>query len=268
MPDLLVDTPIDGVTRITFNREARLNAFTSATVDELLGLLGTLATDLSCRVVLLTGAGRAFSSGHDTTDATPPGWLDPHLGPLHRNLLQNKWWARIVTALRSLPQPVIAAVNGPAAGGALALVLGADLRVAARSARFVNAFHTLGASGTEFGIAWLLQRAVGSQHAAELVLTGRPVDAEEAAAMGLVLRVVDDGDLESEVLGLASAIVATQPLGAWLSKTTLWASMEVASLEAAIELEARGQILALAAEDVNEFHRARAEGRPAQFEGR
>ncbi|HMD44797.1 MAG TPA: enoyl-CoA hydratase-related protein [Acidimicrobiales bacterium] len=268
MADLLVDTPLEGVTRITFNRPATLNAFTSAMLEELLALFGALAHDLSSRVVVLTGAGRAFSSGHDTTDHSPPPWLAPGLGPLHSSLLQNKWWARVIPAQRAMPQPVIAAINGPVAGGALAIALGADLRVAARSARFVNAFHTLGGSGTELGVAWVLQRTIGPQATAEFLFTDRPIGANEAARTGLVLRTVDDEALEDEVLGLAAGIVETQPLGAWLTKTTLWSSLEVPSLEAAIELEGRGQILALAADDATERRQARAEGRPPRYSGR
>jgi enoyl-CoA hydratase len=268
VPDLLVDSPEEGVTRITFNRPETLNAFTNATLEEFFLVLGGLRTDFSTRVVVLTGAGRAFSSGHDHTDHSTPSWLADDLGTIPSNLVQQRWWAQVVPTLRSLPQPVVAAVNGPVAGGGYAIALGADLRLAGRSARFVNAFHTLGATGTELGVAFLLQRAVGPQHAAEIMLTDRRLDADEAAALGLVLRVVPDDELETATLELCRRILAMQPLGAWLTKSALWAGIDGQSLESAIELEARGQILALATGDAAEHRRAKEEGRAPRYRWR
>ena len=163
-------------------------------------------------------------------------------------MYQQKYVAELVPRMRALPQPVIAAVNGPAAGAGYALALGADLRVASTSAVFVDAFVKIGASGAEMGLSWLLQRIVGATRAAELVLTGRRVDADEAARIGLVLDTVPDGEVVDAALALAEQIIVNTPLGTWMGKATLWSNLEIPSLEAAIDLEARTQILTLGTE--------------------
>jgi enoyl-CoA hydratase len=180
-------------------------------------------------------------------------------------MYQQKYVAQLVPRIRALPQPVIAAVNGPAAGAGYAIALGADLRLAATSAAFVDAFVKIGATGAELGLSWLLQRIVGATRAAELVLTGRRVDGDEAARIGLVLRTVPDGELLDAALALADEIVANTPFGTWMGKATLWSNLEIPSLEAAIDLEARTQILTLGTEDAKEQLLAYRERRPATY---
>ena len=266
--DVLVDRPRDGIAVVTLNRPDRLNAFTSQMFDRLLAVLEQLGRDPSCRVVVVTGSGRGFCSGDDLRDYRPPDWVPTDVGPVHSNLYQQKHVAQLVPRLRALPQPVIAAVNGPTAGAGYALALGADLRIAAESAVFVDAFVKIGASGAEMGLSWLLQRIVGATRAAELVLTGRRVDGAEAAEIGLVLRTVPDADLRTTALDLADQIVANTPLGTWTGKATLWSNLEIPSLEAAIDLEARTQILALSTEDGKEQLRAHREHRGARYSNR
>src|SRR5579872_4437556 len=162
---------------------------------ELYATLETLGRDETCRVIVVTGAGRGFCAGDDLAEYRAPEWVPVDVGPIQSNMYQQKYVAQLVPRLRALPQPVIAAVNGPTAGAGYALALGADLRIAAESALFVDAFVKIGASGAELGLSWLLQRIVGATRAAELVLTGRRVDATEAAAIGLVLRTVPDDAL-------------------------------------------------------------------------
>lgn len=156
-------------------------------------------------------------------------------------------------------------MNGPTAGAGYPLALGADLRLAARSALFVDAFVKIGASGAEMGLSWLLQRIVGATRAAELVLTGRRVDGEEAARIGLVLDVVPDGEVLGAALNLADQIVENTPFGTWMGKATLWSNLEIPSLEAAIDLEARTQILTLATEDGKEQLLAYREKRAPRY---
>jgi len=184
---------------------------------------------------------------------------------MHSNMYQQKYGAELVPRMRALPQPVIAAVNGPAAGAGYALALGADLRVAAASAVFVDAFVKIGASGAEMGLSWLLQRIVGATRAAELVLTGRRVDGDEAARIGLVLDTVPDGEVIDAALALAQQIIVNTPLGTWMGKATLWSNLEIPSLEAAIDLEARTQILTLGTDDAREQLDAYREGRQARY---
>jgi enoyl-CoA hydratase len=263
--DVLVDRPRPGVALVTLNRPARLNALTSEMLAEIYETLERLGRDATCRVIIVTGAGRGFCAGDDLRDYHPPSWVPSDVGPTHSNMYQQKYVAELVPRLRALPQPVIAAVNGPAAGAGYALALGADLRVAAESAVFVDAFVKIGASGAEMGLSWLLQRIVGATRAAELVLTGRRVDGDEAARIGLVLQTVPDGEVVDVALALAEQIIVNTPLGTWMGKATLWSNLEIPSLEAAIDLEARTQILTLGTDDAREQLAAFREQREARY---
>jgi enoyl-CoA hydratase len=265
-PEILVERPLDGVTRVTLNRPHHLNAVTERTAQLLFDTFDGIGRDVDCRVVVLTGAGRGFCAGDDTADYHAPEWIPvERLGFVQSNMYQQKVVATLVPRMRALPQPIIAAVNGPAAGFGYALALGADLRLAGRSAVFVNGYTNVGASGAEMGLSWLLQRIVGATRAAELVLTGRAVDAEEAERIGLVLRAVDDDALADAALELARAILAVNPFATWMGKTTLWANLEIPSLEAAIEMEAKTQILALVTDDAVERRDALRERRPPEY---
>ncbi len=266
--DVLTERPRPGVALVTLNRPHKLNALTSEMLGHIYGVLEGLGRDPSCRVIVVTGAGRGFCAGDDLQEWRPPDWTPTDVGPLHSNMYQQKYVAQLVPRLRSLPQPVIAAVNGAAAGAGYALALGADLRIASTSAVFVDAFVKIGASGAEMGLSWLLQRIVGATRAAELVLTGRRVNGVEAAAIGLVLETVPDTELLDSVYRLAEQIIVNTPLGTWMGKSTLWSNLEIPSLEAAIDLEARTQILTLATEDAKEQLRAYREQRPARYENR
>jgi enoyl-CoA hydratase len=263
--DVLVDWPRPGVALVTLNRPDRLNALTSEMLADIYRVLEDLGRNSTCRVIIVTGAGRGFCAGDDLRDYRPPTWVPADVGPLHSNMYQQKYVAELVPRIRALPQPVIAAVNGPAAGAGYALALGADLRVASASAVFVDAFVKIGASGAEMGLSWLLQRIVGATRAAELVLTGRRVDGEEAARIGLVLQTVPDGEVVDVALGLAEQIIVNTPMGTWMGKATLWSNLEIPSLEAAIDLEARTQILTLGTEDAREQLAAYREGREARY---
>jgi len=263
--DVLVDRARPEVPVVTLNRPHRLNALTSEMLELIYDTLRHLGRDPVCRVIIITGAGRGFCAGDDLKDYHPPDWVPTDVGPIHSNMYQQKYVAELVPRLRALPQPVIAAVNGPTAGAGYALALGADLRLASTSAVFVDAFVKIGASGAEMGLSWLLQRIVGATRAAELVLTGRRVDGEEAERIGLVLRTVPDDELLAAAHALADQIVVNTPLGSWMGKATLWSNLEIPSLEAAIDLEARTQILTLATEDAKEQLLAYREGRPASY---
>ena len=194
MDTLLVDQPHEGVTRITLDRPERLNAMNATLIAELHQALAGIAIDRSCRVVVLTGAGRGFCAGIDLAGyGEAPGSAE--LDRVGATFATQTHIAQLVPLVRSLPQPVIAAVNGAAAGGGLALALASDVRIASRSARFNVAFVRLGLSGCDIGVSWLLPRLIGASRAWELMLTGRIIDAEEADRIGLVLRVVPDDEL-------------------------------------------------------------------------
>jgi len=158
----------------------------------------------------------------------------------------------IVPALRNMPQPVIAAVNGPAYGGGMCLSLGADVRLAGRSAVFCGAGITNGLTGCELGVSWLLPRAVGTSRSNEIILTGRKVDAEEAERIGLVSQLLDDDEVVDRAVGMAVHLCTLSPLGLTLTKDTLWGSLEVGSLQTAVDLENRTQLLAGFTGNLNE----------------
>jgi enoyl-CoA hydratase len=163
-----------------------------------------------------------------------------------------------------MPQPIIAAVNGAAAGIGYALALAADLCIAAQSAKFVNVIHNAG-TGAELGLSYMLPRAVGVQRAAELLLTARAVAADEAARIGLALKVVPDEALMSEALALADAIAVNSPIGIWLTKQSLWFNQAAGSLEAAIELENRAVLASQSTADAAEKRTSAREKRKPKF---
>ena len=262
--DLLIDEPELGVRRLTLNRPDSLNAFTFQMYKDLYDELERIRFDSSVRVVLVTGAGRGFCSGHDLKNAGEVPWPTEGLGKPYRDRITMLGLGRIPLALRALPQPVICAVNGVAAGIGYTLALASDIAVAARSARFVNTTHNA-ATGCELGLSYLMARAVGSQRAAELLYTARPVAAEEAERIGLVLRAVDDDQLIEAALEIARNILVNVPLGVALTKQSLWLNQSAASLEMAIEMEARAAAMALSTEDAGEKRRAFWEKRSPRF---
>jgi enoyl-CoA hydratase len=242
MEELLCEEATPGVSILRLNRPAQLNALTDGMVTALGRLLDSIADSPACRVVILTGAGRAFCAGFDLSLAGDAPNSD--LGEARAWSTRQERFAGLVGRLRSLPQPVIAAVNGPAAGAGLGLVLAADVRLAGRAARFNAAFVRIGLSGCDIGVSYLLPRCVGLSRAFEIMLTGRFVDADEADRIGLVSQTVEDGHLLPRAMELAAQIVDNSPFGIWMTKRGMWSNVEITSLQAAIELENRTQVLA------------------------
>lgn len=264
MADILQERSPEGVVTLSLNRPDALNAFTFPMYDELIGILESLRADVRARVVILTGAGRAFSAGHDLRSTAANPWVDDALGRAYASKISISQIARIALLMRELPQPVIAAVKGPAAGVGFVFAVAADLCVAGRSAKFVNSLHNAG-SGHEMGLSWMLPRAIGTQRAAEILLTGRPVLGDEAASIGLALKCVEDEQLLAAAGELAAAIVANVPLGVWLTKQSLWINQGVGSLAAACEIEARAVFQAQTTEDKDEKRKSFFEKRPPVF---
>lgn len=260
---LLVERPRDGVVLVTLNRPERLNAITFGMFDEMHALCRELMTDADARVVVITGTGRGFCSGLDLDDAETLPDLTPH-----EMMLGQQHWAGAFVNFHELPQPVIAAVNGPAAGGGLGLALAADIRLASPAATFNAAFVRIGLSAGDVGVSWSLPRVVGLGRAAEIMLTGRFVDAEEAAAIGLVNRVVPAEDLLDEAFAMADLIAANTPFGVTLTKRVLNANVDAGSLSQAVEVENRGQTLATRGDDFREALAAFREKRPAKLTAR
>ncbi len=266
MADIETDTPAAGVQRITLNRPEALNALTFDMYETLIGIFETIRFDPTIHAVILTGAGRAFCAGHDVRAGGTARWVAPDQGVMQTKRAMLGRMGALPVLMRSLPQPIIAAVNGAAAGAGYSLALAADLTVAARSAKFVNAYHNAG-TGHEFGLSYLLPRAIGTQRAAELLLTGRPVLAEEAAAIGLVLRAVDDAELQPAALALAAQILTNSPIGTQLTKQSMRLNETAGSLDAALEMENRAILISQATADSAEKRKAFAERRPPHFTG-
>lgn len=260
---LLTDRSHPGVLLVTLNRPERFNAITFQMFDELHDLCRKLKDDDATRAVILTGAGRGFCSGLDLDEAATLADMTPaemYQGQEH--------WAGAYEALHDAPQPVIAAVNGAAAGGGLGLALAADIRVASTEARFNAAFVRIGLSAGDVGVSWSLPRVVGLGHAAEIMLTGEFVDAAEAGRIGLVNRVVAPGELLDAAFEIADRIAANTPFGVMLTKRVLQANVDAGSLRQAIEVENRGQTLATRGEDFREALAAFRAKRAPQFVGR
>jgi enoyl-CoA hydratase/carnithine racemase len=248
---VLRTAPRPGVVQLTLSRPERLNALTHPLVVELRAHVSQLREDRDCRVVVLTGAGRGFCSGLDLDGYGAVAGTED-FGPTHRWWAAQRELAAVMQELHRLPQPVIAAVNGPAAGGGLGLVCASDIRLASSKAVFSTSFIRIGASGCDVGTSWLLPRLVGAGRAHELIMTSRRFDAAEARAIGLVADVVPPDDLAARVDATADDLLRAPPLAMTLTKQAMWLSMEIPSLDAAIELENRQQVLSLVTTDADE----------------
>jgi enoyl-CoA hydratase len=262
---IVLDSPMAGVLRVTLNRPRHLNALTAELVEELYKVLDRVALDQKCRVLVLTGSGKGFCSGLDLNGY---GELDEGLGrgEIQRAFSVQQHIAGLVTRLRKLPQPVIAAVNGAASGGGFALVLGSDIRIAADTAKFNAAFVRIGLSGCDIGTSWLLPRLVGAGRAHELMLTGRLFPADEAKQMGLLVDVVPGEDLEDRVLEEAVSVMQNSPMGVRMTKEVMWSAMEIPGLQAAIDLENRTQVMLLQTLDHREALESFIENRRPDFQ--
>ena len=260
---ITVTQPAEGVALITLNRPDRLNAMTVTMFDELEETARSIGGDSDVRVVILTGAGKAFCAGYDLDDAEGIPELSP-LGMLER----QEHAARAMVAVRSLPVPVIAAVNGAAAGGGFSLSLTADIRLGSPTAKFNAAYVRIGLSVGDLGASWLLPRLIGPGRAAEIAYTGRIVEAEEAERLGLLNAVTGPDDLLDKALAMARQICANSPGGVKLTKRSLQANLEISSFAAALELENRGQALLTRCADMPEALAAFREKRAPNFTGR
>jgi 2-(1,2-epoxy-1,2-dihydrophenyl)acetyl-CoA isomerase len=250
---------IDGpVATLTLDRPAALNALTVPVKLALREVLEGLAGDRSVRAVILTGAGRAFCAGQDLAEREAPD-----AAPLDVELRER--YNPIIRALRSMGQPVIAAVNGVAAGAGASLAFACDLRIAAEEARFVLAFGRIGLV-PDSGATWFLPRLVGPAKAAELAFVGDPVDAAEALRIGLVSRVVPADQLMPEARSLADRIAEGAPLAMALTKQALQRSAST-TLDEALATEADLQGIAGASGDHAEGLTAFREKRPPKFAG-
>ncbi len=242
--------PIDWV---TLNRPEALNALNPQLVDELLDYFGGLYMDHSVRIVVLRGAGRAFCAGLDLKDrSNAPGTSSAVSSSPQAGLVGQRRISEIVMRMRRAPQPILSLVHGPACGGGLALALASDIRIAGESARMNAAFIRIGLSACDIGVSYFLPRLVGVSVASELMMTGRFINATRAERVGLVSEVVPDDQLSAAAQPYLEEMLTTSPLGLRLTKECLNMSTDAGSLEAAIAMEDRNQILCAQTDDFKE----------------
>jgi len=261
-PALSLDRPAPHVALLTLDKPDRLNALDWATIVELDRVLRELDADDDLRALVVTGAGRGFCAGLDLHES---GAFAATMREVYAN---QERVAGVAVTLRRMTLPVIAAVNGPAAGAGLAIALASDVRLAAPTATFSAAFVRLGLSGCDVGVSYLLPRIVGLGMASEMMLTGRSIEADTALRTGLVNRVVPADDLLGAALELAGEIAANAPFGVRMTKQVVQQNVDAPSLEAAVELENRTQVLAVSTEDNTEAVAAFRERRVPTFTGR
>lgn len=257
---LKIDRPHPEIVVASLNRPERLNAITPVMFDEFAALQRDIESDTVARVLVLTGEGRAFSAGLDLDDAEKL----PRMA-VAQLLAGQDSWAASVAGFRRMTKPVIAAVNGAAAGAGMGLALAADIRLASTSARFNAAFVRIGLSGGDVGTSWALPRLVGLGRAYEILLTGRFVEAEEALRIGLVSVTVDPDHLLDRAMETAGTILENSPIGMALTKQVVQNNVDAPSLEAALVLENRNQVLATRTDDMVEALAAFREKRKPNY---
>lgn len=258
MSETVLRNTSEGVLTLTLNRPEALNSFTVEMKEELLKAFKDAARDKDVRVVLLTGAGRAFSAGQDLKERQAPGVAD--LGTELR-LRYNP----IILAMRRLEKPIIGAVNGVAAGAGISIAIACDIVIAAENATFIEAFARVGLV-PDTGSTWFLPRLVGTARAAEMMFTADPVDAATAERIGLVNRVVSADKLMAEAGALAARLAKAAPIAIALAKRALNRAYEM-NLEQALDFEAQLQSIAGRSSDHREGVAAFVEKRPAAFRG-
>ncbi|NTY91139.1 enoyl-CoA hydratase/isomerase family protein [Pseudomonas putida] len=245
----------DGIVLVTLDRPESLNAIDLEMFEELKQMAKIAEADPQVRALILTGQGRGFCAGLDLEVAGRLSSLS-----IEAYMQIQELAGSAVSTLRLMSKPLIAAVNGAATGGGLALALVADIRVASERARFGVAFVRLGLSACDVGMSWLLPRIVGLAHASELMLTGRILDAQTAGRIGLVNHVVDPDELLDTAYGLAREIARNSAFAMRLTKQGLQLNVDSPSLQAAIELENRTQALAARSHEMQAvFERFRQE---------
>jgi len=257
----LYEQTADGVATITLNRPDRLNALTFEVYRELTDTFATLRDESKVRVVVITGAGRAFCSGGDVHDI---------IGELFSRDMEGlleftRMTCELVKNIRSLPKPVIASLNGTTAGAGACIALASDIRIASEEARIAFLFVKVGLSGADMGAAYLLPRLVGFAKATELLFTGDFISATEAERIGLYNRVVPAADLKETTRELAERLAAGPGFALAKTKEMLNRDLDM-DLETALECEAQAQAICMQHPDYREAYEAFVQKREAKFE--
>jgi enoyl-CoA hydratase len=240
---LLFEEKEPSIGMVTMNRADQLNAINLDMLEDFETLFHALSQDDSIRVLIITGAGRGYSSGADLNDAMANKQAEVFKDPEKFLKIVQERYASLILGMRRIPQPIISAVNGPAAGGGFCMALASDIRVASPDAYFVASFINIGLSGGELGCSFLLPRLVGLAQASDMLFTGRKISADEAEKTGLVNKVVPRENLLETALSYARLMVGKSVGGLKLTKRVLEENLNAPSLEAAMNLENRNQTI-------------------------
>lgn len=261
--DFHFETDADGIARLTFDRPDTLNSLTFEIYGQLEKLFHNLRTDDSVKVIVMTGAGKGFCSG---------GSVDEIIGPLletdlNGTLKFTRMTGAVVRNMLRLEKPIVAAINGVAAGAGSVLALASDMRLMSNKAKFAFLFTKVGLTGADMGAAWLLPKIIGTGRAMELLMLGDKVPADECLRIGLANRVVEPEALLDEAMTFARRLAQGPGLALGMTKKMVWQEWAM-DLDAAIEQEAQAQALLLRAHDHREFYDAWMGKREPRFEGR
>ncbi len=270
-PRVIVEELEPGIHSITLNRPHRRNALNQSLLVDLHSAIDELYSDPAARVIVLQGEGAAWCAGADMrggedSDETlaehPLGKLFTRTqGATVRSFMAQELMAGLFEKIHRVRIPIVAAINGPAHGGGFALSLACDIRIASPEASFGAVFIKRGVSACDMGTSYLLPRFVGASRSAELLLTGRVFDAAEAERIGLLLDVVPREQLLERALVTARQIAANPPLAVWMTKETMWQTVDAPSMRQALDIENRTQIMCTATGELHEAFSAFAERR-------
>ena len=269
----------DGIGILTLNRPERLNAMSFQMIEDLHTILDHLMVNLDCRVLILQAEGKVFSAGLDLKESMvlqskkkPPELKEKfyYINTPEKDIIKAKLYAqwrtsKLIVKMRRIGQPIIALINGAATGAGFTFILASDIRIASENARFNNAFINIGFSGSDLASSYHLPRLIGMSRAAEILYTGRFVDAKEAHKIGLVLNVVDEANLLDEGIKLAKQLLTKSPLGLRMTKQAVNISLDSPSLETIMELENRAQMLCSTSNDLTEGAQAFFEKRDPKY---
>lgn len=262
----------DHIGWLTLNRADRLNALSMEMVRELRRFFGSLDERLDARVIILRGSGRAFCAGFDVSglsDGMAVMQADANMptGVVTYGHMVQRTMNDLVMKMRQAPQPIIAAVRGPAVGGGFTLSMACDIRIASETARFNAANIRIGYTGADMGSSYFLPRLIGLSRAAEYMYTGRMLDAPTAERIGFISKMVPDDQLDDAAMEMAVDMLKATPLGLRLTKELLNVNIDAPSLMAAAQLEAGGQLLCGMSEDAGEAIKASYfEKRPPRYQ--
>ena len=253
----------NGIGILTLNRPEKLNAISFQMEEELHSILDQLIVNLNCRVIILKGAGRAFCAGTDLQEGLILNskkiqenykkyyFLDV-TEPIKKKIYYQWRISQIIIKMRKISQPIIALIQGPAAGGGFSFILAADIRIASEEAQFINSPINIGLTGADIGASYFLPRLIGMSTAAEILYTGRTVNGKEAKEIGLVNKLVEKDKLLDAAMELAEEMLKKSPIGLRMTKKAINLSLDSPSLETIIQFENSSQVITFSSKDMNE----------------